>query len=258
MRLLFIRHGDPDYELDSLTEKGCEEAEALAAVIKYMNPGTIFVSPLGRAQKTASYSLDTLSVQAQTRSWLQEFPTRILVGDDPELQEAFPHARKEDGTYGETYTWDIMPSYSAAHPELFNPEKWRTSKIAVESNVLPVYDNIKKEFNSLLSSYGYVNQGHGLFRVEHETQETLTFFCHFGITTVLLSILWDCSPFQFLQQFCMLPSTVTELVTEERVPGEANFRALRIGDQSHLHIAGQQPSFQARFREVYSDTAHRC
>ena len=26
MKLLFIRHGDPDYEIDSLTEKGWKEA----------------------------------------------------------------------------------------------------------------------------------------------------------------------------------------------------------------------------------------
>lgn len=30
MRLLFIRHGDPDYEHDTLTEKGEREAELLA------------------------------------------------------------------------------------------------------------------------------------------------------------------------------------------------------------------------------------
>ena len=29
MRILFIRHGEPDYEHDSLTERGVREAEAL-------------------------------------------------------------------------------------------------------------------------------------------------------------------------------------------------------------------------------------
>ena len=57
MRLLLIRHGDPDYSIDSLTEKGCVEAEALAAAADRMSMGTCFVSPLGRARKTASYTL---------------------------------------------------------------------------------------------------------------------------------------------------------------------------------------------------------
>lgn len=30
MRILIIRHGDPDYEKDSLTQKGWHEAELLA------------------------------------------------------------------------------------------------------------------------------------------------------------------------------------------------------------------------------------
>ena len=34
MRLLFISHGDPDYENDTLTEKGVREAECLAKYIQ--------------------------------------------------------------------------------------------------------------------------------------------------------------------------------------------------------------------------------
>lgn len=34
MRILLIRHGDPDYEKDSLTEKGFREADLLAARLK--------------------------------------------------------------------------------------------------------------------------------------------------------------------------------------------------------------------------------
>ena len=36
MKILIIRHGDPDYENDTLTEKGHKEAEYLAErLIKY-------------------------------------------------------------------------------------------------------------------------------------------------------------------------------------------------------------------------------
>ena len=34
MRLIFIRHGDPDYVHDTLTEKGKREAELLAQRVK--------------------------------------------------------------------------------------------------------------------------------------------------------------------------------------------------------------------------------
>ena len=50
MRLLIIRHGDPDYEQDSLTPKGWCEAELLSERISKMNIKDFYVSPLGRAK----------------------------------------------------------------------------------------------------------------------------------------------------------------------------------------------------------------
>ncbi|MFR2935372.1 MAG: histidine phosphatase family protein, partial [Ruminococcus sp.] len=54
MKLLFIRHGDPDYEIDSLTEKGWKEAALLAERVSQLEVKTFYVSPLGRARDTAS------------------------------------------------------------------------------------------------------------------------------------------------------------------------------------------------------------
>mgnify|MGYP003377265772 FL=1 len=54
MRLIFIRHGDPDYEKDSLTEKGWKEAALLAERAALWDISDIYCSPLGRAKATAS------------------------------------------------------------------------------------------------------------------------------------------------------------------------------------------------------------
>lgn len=43
MKLLFIRHGDPDYTIDSLTEKGWKEAEFLSEKMLLLMSG-IFMS----------------------------------------------------------------------------------------------------------------------------------------------------------------------------------------------------------------------
>ena len=55
MKLLFIRHGDPDYTIDSLTEKGWKEAEFLSEKIAALDVRDFYVSPLGRAKDTASF-----------------------------------------------------------------------------------------------------------------------------------------------------------------------------------------------------------
>ena len=37
MKLLIVRHGDPNYEIDSLTEKGWREAEYLSEKLKNLD-----------------------------------------------------------------------------------------------------------------------------------------------------------------------------------------------------------------------------
>lgn len=79
MKLYFIRHGDPDYEKDSLTEKGFREAKLLAEYLYKTNfhIDHCYISPLGRAKDTARFTLDKLQVQSVEKEWLQEFPCRI-------------------------------------------------------------------------------------------------------------------------------------------------------------------------------------
>ena len=48
MRLLIIRHADPDYENDSLTKKGWKEAELLADRLAALPISDFYVSTLGR------------------------------------------------------------------------------------------------------------------------------------------------------------------------------------------------------------------
>jgi probable phosphoglycerate mutase len=53
------------------------------------------------------------------------------------------------------------------------------------------------------------------------------------------------------------PTSVTELITEEREKGCAIFRAIRIGDLTHLNIAGVEPSCSGRFCERYENENER-
>ena len=72
MRILIIRHGDPDYEKDSLTEKGWREAALLAERISQMEVAAFYVSPLGRARDTAGLTLEKMNRKAVVCDWLQE------------------------------------------------------------------------------------------------------------------------------------------------------------------------------------------
>ena len=81
MRLMIVRHGDPDYIHDSLTEKGKREAELLSKRLAKMDIQEFYQSPLGRAQLTASYTLHEMHREAETLDWLREFDPRIIRPD---------------------------------------------------------------------------------------------------------------------------------------------------------------------------------
>lgn len=130
------------------------------------------------------------------------------------------------------------------------------SEVARCSDLNPLYDSVAAGLDGLLERYGYVREGNH-YRVERESTETITFFCHFGITCVLLSHLWKVSPFLLWQTLALAPTSVTEVVTEERQQGIAIFRALRMGDISHLYAGKEAPSFSARFCETYGNEGQR-
>ena len=73
MKLLLIRHGDPDYETDSLTPTGQREAELLADRIAPLPVRDYYVSTMGRALATAAPTLERAGREAQRCGWLREF-----------------------------------------------------------------------------------------------------------------------------------------------------------------------------------------
>ena len=60
MRLLIIRHGDPDYEHDTLTEAGRLEVQLLAERMKNTEVDDYYVSTMGRAKDTIAESIHAM------------------------------------------------------------------------------------------------------------------------------------------------------------------------------------------------------
>ena len=67
MKITIIRHAEPDYENNTLTEKGFKEAEILGKYLKDEKLDYIYVSPFARADYTAKailkYNKNKLTIQ---------------------------------------------------------------------------------------------------------------------------------------------------------------------------------------------------
>lgn len=78
MKLLIVRHGDPDYSIDSLTPKGWHEAELLKNRLTKLDVAAFYCSPLGRAKDTSKATLNALGRTAEIFDWLREFDGYVI------------------------------------------------------------------------------------------------------------------------------------------------------------------------------------
>ena len=72
MEVMLIRHADPNYKQDTITELGHRQAKALAQSLKNSRLDFLYVSPLGRAQATYRHIADVLNANSATLDWLKE------------------------------------------------------------------------------------------------------------------------------------------------------------------------------------------
>lgn len=72
MILYIIRHGDPIYSTDSLTERGKLQAEAVAKRMQQAGINKVFSSPMGRAKMTAEPTCRLLGLDCAIEDWAHE------------------------------------------------------------------------------------------------------------------------------------------------------------------------------------------
>lgn len=243
MKLIFVRHGEPDYNSDTLTPAGIEEAKALALRIKNMQIDKVYCSPFGRAKQTASYSLKELNQESITLDWIREFSYPI---EDP--------ITKRNGV-----CWDFTPKHLWSDPRLTTPTEWLSVPfINKNKDISNNYDTVIRNFDKLLEGYDYYREDHYYIRKnvtprfftstvddnnqirkdysrsDEEKEPVLVFFCHLGVICLILSHLVNI-PFELITHGFFLPTTsLTILNTEERWENQVSFRVQALGDCSHL------------------------
>lgn len=238
MRLIFIRHAEPDYSIDSLTEKGWREAELLSErVTKWENITKYYVSPLGRANATCYTSLDKMGIKAETLDWLKEF--------------CIPTYNPANGVT--SVPWDFYPEYWTNDPVFMNKDTWTEAEIYKDVNIKEEADIVINSFDSLLKDYGYVRNKNMYLTDKENDDTTLVFFCHLGVSFLIISHLLNISPSIMWHSFFVAPSSVTILASEERDKGKASFRIQTLGDTSHLRLKNEPVSSSGYFSDVFSD-----
>ena len=85
MEIYFVRHGEPNYELDNLTELGKVQAEKTSIFLNQIDYDLYFASPCGRAKETASYLCNKKGVVPTIVDWANEGVAFQLFGFHNEI-----------------------------------------------------------------------------------------------------------------------------------------------------------------------------
>lgn len=233
MKILIIRHGDPYYPTDSLTEKGQREAELLGERLKKENITSIYVSPLGRAKLTAKPTAEKVGIEPIVLDWLQEIPVRL----------GFEY--NTDCCTNSKFPWNIPPELWTNDKDIFNVDTWQNSDILKGSNICDVYTKVCKEFDNLIAKHGYVRDGN-LFRIEENAkkEQTIALFCHGGIGTALIAHILNMPVIPAWNTIFLPPSSVTTIFMEEHIVKNSIAHAIFAGiaDTSHLYAGNESIS----------------
>ncbi len=232
MRILIIRHGDPYYPTDSLTEKGQREAELLSEKLKNEGITHIYVSPHGRAKLTAKPTAEKVGIEPIELDWLREFPHLL---DWEYNTDYFKNMRSP---------WNMPPELWTADPVIYNNEKWRSSEILKGSKVVETYEHICQKFDELTAHHGFERQG-GLYNILENgdgSTDTIALFCHFGLGTSIIAHVLNMPLIAVWNSIFLPTSSVTTLYMERHIKDRPIAHGIfaGIGDTSHL-FAGSEP-----------------
>ncbi|MGL1894567.1 MAG: histidine phosphatase family protein [Spirochaetaceae bacterium] len=209
MKLLLIRHADPDYANDTITKKGHLQADLLAKSLLNVPIDHILVSPLGRARHTADYIINLKKMDFKQLDFLKELSGKYTDND---------------------FAWDHHGSHLLKPGLDITKSNW-PKQVPYGKHMRPVFQEFTSSFDSCISTYGLERSGH-LYRVNKTKDETIAIVCHMGVILTLLSHLLHIPLPVAFSQFRIEPSSVTRLELEIN-EGLGVFRLISLNDMSH-------------------------
>lgn len=168
MRIIFVRHGEPNYEKDCLTETGKKQAAAAAIRLEREGIEEIYASPQGRASETASYTARRLGLPVHTLDYMHE----ISWGGP-----GVPH---------EGHPWTLSDWMISRDDFDFFHDDWRQHPSFQNNSAVRCLDEIGPKFDGLLLRQGYRHEG-TRFLCEADRQKTIAVFSHGGSGACVLS-----------------------------------------------------------------------
>lgn len=222
MFLYVIRHADPDYPNNTITEYGHQEAQALSERLAGEGLTRIYTSPMGRAVDTARYTVEATGIAPHVLDWTCEIQIPGV----------------EQGPYGKLSPFNLAGEVIRAAPDACRSHDGVSCLPWVKDTpIAECAQTIRDASDAFLADLGYEREG-GLYRCVRPNNERVAMFCHFGFAGVLLSHLLEIPLPLIWSGIWLAPSSVTTIFFEQRSDEWAVPRCIALGDTGHLYKAG--------------------
>ena len=175
MRIIFVRHGHPDYVKDCLTELGHLQAEAAAERLKNEPFTRVFASSCGRAHETALHICEKKGVPLTA---IFDFMRELDWGpidNTPDWQKYNP--------------WEICFDMVRGRETLLSGE-WVNRADFSQSKIVGEVEKIGNAFDAFLETLGYKREGE-YYRVNNATDETIVMVSHGGAASGVIARLFN-------------------------------------------------------------------
>ena len=211
MQLYIIRHGDPDYANDTLTEYGWEQAKLLAKRMKDINPDIIYSSPRGRAKATAQPTIDLLKKVYSIEDWTTESMDYMQY---PDMNDSKINSKSWKASFSQgIYDFDDY----------------------ADINRKEVIENLKKSSDEFLLRHGYKHDGLA-YKIIEPNDNKIAVFCHGGFGSNWISHLLSLPPVMGWMQFSLDTTSVTKFVFDNMPNGYTFARCIYMNNTSHLKV----------------------
>lgn len=181
MRIIFVRHGHPNYEKDCLTELGHRHAEAAAQRLKDEGVERIYSSTCGRAFETAQHLGELLGLPVTGCDFMREISWGNVDGP----------------AYADGHPWTIADQM-VTRGEPLADAAWRGHPEFCHNRLLAACSKVADGADAWLAELGYIREGH-YYRVQPGAPQTIAAFGHGGETAAMLTHLFNL-PFPFTCQ----------------------------------------------------------
>ena len=233
MLLYIIRHGDPDYATDSLTERGWAQAEAVGKRLAASGIDRVFSSPMGRAKQTAEPTCRLLGLDYSIEEWSHE------IGDEHRLTP-YP-----DGNLKSVSLVDRVDLRRGGAVDLDYAHAFDAPGFS-ESGMQDALDKISAGARDFLARLGYVEED-GVYRITEPNDDKVALFCHAGLGRILIGYLLHIPLHLMWAGFHYNHTGVTVMEFRNQKTGFTVPRMLCYSDTSHLYAHGPDMRYSGRF-----------